>query len=421
MVGRISAGRWTIIGARDRRGQISAEAGLSCNDAFRSYIAASRLAPAGINPYAEGTGALPSYWRDGADPMWFDSPSPYGPLWTSTSSVVYHLTGAQPTAALVGFRTLALVGVALLVWFVPRLAELAGANPGTATWLAVLNPLVLFHLTASAHNDALMVGLLVAGLTMAYQRQPMLGVVLVSAAGAIKAPALLALAFVGLIWAGSGAPWRSVVAAWAKVAALAAATLSTLTLLSGGGWGWVQNLSTPTKVDTWLSPPTAVGRSVGLLLEALVGASPDSVLTLTRTLALVLAAATVAALLLTHRRRSTMSGLAAAMLTLVALGPVMQPWYLLWALPLVAALRLSRPQLNVAVGLTVGSSIYSVANTAATTDSALTLPDGLAAAVSVVALVAVVAMSREVRDGFRWQTALRGQRREASPQTARRA
>lgn len=42
MVGRISGGRWTIIGAEDRTGRISAGACFSCSDAFCSYIAASR-------------------------------------------------------------------------------------------------------------------------------------------------------------------------------------------------------------------------------------------------------------------------------------------------------------------------------------------------------------------------------------------
>jgi alpha-1,6-mannosyltransferase len=371
---------------------------LFSRDVF-SYIAASRLVPAGFNPYVHGTGALPSYWRDGADPMWFDSPSPYGPLWTSASTLMYHLTQAEPTSALLAFRLLALVGVGLLVWFVPRLAQLAGADPGLATWLGVLNPLVLFHFTASAHNDALMAGLLVAGMTMAYQRRPVLGVVLVCAAGAVKAPALLGLAFVGLLWAGPGATWQAVVAAWAKVAAIAATALGAFTIVSGLGWGWVANLSTPTKVDTWLSPPTAVGRTLGLLLEPTIGASPETVLGITRTVAMVLAAGAVAALLLTYQRRTPLRGLAGAMVVVIALGPVLQPWYLLWALPLVAALRLSRSERHVAVGLTVGLSIYSVANTAATAESAVSLPDGLAAVVSVVALVAVVAASRQVRDG----------------------
>lgn len=43
MVGRISGGRWTIIGAEDRRGRIAAGDGFSPNEPFCRYIATNRL------------------------------------------------------------------------------------------------------------------------------------------------------------------------------------------------------------------------------------------------------------------------------------------------------------------------------------------------------------------------------------------
>ena len=369
---------------------------LFSRDVF-SYIAASRLAPAGINPYEAGTGALPSYWRDGADSMWQDSPSPYGPFWNGLSSVVHQLTGAEPTPALLAFRLLALVGVGLLVLVLPVLADRVGADPGLATWIAVLNPMVLFHFSASAHNDALMVGLMVAGLAAAASRRPVLAVLLITLAGAIKVPALLVLPFVGLWWAGSGAPARAVAAAWAKVAAIAASTLAVLTFATGLGWGWVSNLTTPVKVDTWLSPVTALGRTAGAVTELAGGAEATSVLAVARVGGLVATAAIVSYLLLTYARRPVSSGLALAMITLVALGPVVQPWYLLWLLPLVAVLPLSRTQTRVLIGGTIGISIYSVANTAATTDNLATLPDGIAAILAVAIIAMMVLAHRNVR------------------------
>ena len=47
--------------------------------------------------------------------------------------------------------------------FLPRLARHLGTDPGVALWLGALSPLALFSFVASGHNDALMVGLLVAG------------------------------------------------------------------------------------------------------------------------------------------------------------------------------------------------------------------------------------------------------------------
>ena len=58
----------------------------------------------------------------------------------------------------------------------PRLARNLGRRPGVALWLAVLSPLALFSFIASGHNDALMLGLLVAGLTLASEDKPMAAV-----------------------------------------------------------------------------------------------------------------------------------------------------------------------------------------------------------------------------------------------------
>ena len=379
---------------------------LFSRDVF-SYISLSRLGPAGINPYEEGTGALFTAWLDGADAMWHHSPSPYGPLWTVLSSSVFYLTGADPVSALLAFRLLALLGLALMVVFVPRLAERAGGDPGRATWLAVLNPLVLFHISASAHNEALMIGLLVAGLTLAVSNRPIAAVVLIAAAGAIKAPALLALPFVGIAWAGRGASMPTMVAFWARVAGLAAATLAALTVLSTHGFGWVGNLSAPAKVDTWLSPVTAVGRTLGLVLEWATPVAADDVLTATRVVGVLVSLGLVGYLALTHRQRPVLLGAALAMLALVVLGPVMQPWYLLWVLPLVAVLPLTERAWRVAVAVSVGFSIYSVANASAT-DSVTTLPDAVTIVATVAAMVAVLVTSRPAR-------------RLAVPRSARRA
>ena len=40
-----------------------------------------------------------------------------------------------------------------------------------ALWLGALNPLVLFHLIAGGHNEALMLGAMLAGLVVAWHRE----------------------------------------------------------------------------------------------------------------------------------------------------------------------------------------------------------------------------------------------------------
>src|SRR5439155_910401 len=63
-------------------------------------------------------------------------------------------------------RLVAVSGVVLIGISLPRLASARGRDPSQAFWLGVCNPLVLIHFIAGAHNDALMVGLTVAGLAL---------------------------------------------------------------------------------------------------------------------------------------------------------------------------------------------------------------------------------------------------------------
>ena len=62
----------------------------------------------------------------------------------------------------------------------------------------VLNPVTLLHLIGGAHNDALMLGLLVAGLRRPRRSDPIVGIVLCALATAIKAPAAFGILYVGL-------------------------------------------------------------------------------------------------------------------------------------------------------------------------------------------------------------------------------
>jgi hypothetical protein len=362
-----------------------------------SYIAASRLIPAGIDPYADGTGALPTYVGDGADPMWADSPAPYGPLWMLVSNVQYQLTHVQADAALLAFRLVALAGVVLLVLYVPRLATAVGTDPGRAVWLAVLNPVVLFHLTSAAHNDAIMIGLLVAGMTLALERRLLLGTALVAAAGCVKAPAFVALPFVALLWAASDHSWRRRLTSWLQVGGVTLAVLAGLSVLAGVGPGWLANLGGPAKVETWLSPTTALGRTLGVVSQALGIADADAVLAAVRLTGTVATAAVVLWLLVTASRRSVPRSAGLALLAVVALGPVVQPWYLLWALPLLAASGLRGTELRWTVGLSLGMSAYTVANTAATTSALGALPEGVAALLAVAVVLAMLLVPRTTR------------------------
>ena len=126
---------------------------------------------AGINPYEQGVSALPCPWLDSISYIWRDTPAPYGPLFVVLAGAVVegHRFADRAPSSL--FRLLAVAGVALTARAACRCwPAAAGCRVGRALWLALACPLVAVHLISGAHNDALMVGLLVAGLAVVAAR-----------------------------------------------------------------------------------------------------------------------------------------------------------------------------------------------------------------------------------------------------------
>lgn len=363
-----------------------------------SYYLQGRVVEEGFDPYATGVAVIPGWFQDGVDPMWAETPTPYGPLFLLLSRGVSNFALDQPALAALVFRVVALAGVALLAIYVPRLAFLHGIEPTRALWLGVLNPLVIMHFVAGAHNDALMVGLMVAGLCLAMERHPVVGVALIALAASVKPIALLALPFVGLQWAGLTANWWRRIRAWVLTVVVALTTFAVTALLAGVGWGWIDALSAPGTVRTWLSPPTALGMLSGGALQWLgLAESNDTAVAIARAIGLVAALAIVAYLALRPQGRSPVRGAALAFLAVVVLGPVIQPWYLLWFLPLFAVTGLNRWQFRLALFLTAAFAVHGMAESSSTQDNLFEFSDGIALVVAIVVIAVVLLASPRER------------------------
>ena len=292
-------------------------------------------------PVLLGPGALPNNPYLGDVPgIWSHTPTPYGPVFLQSARWVVDLSGDRTVPTVLGMRLIALVGLVLLVRYVPRLAAHCGVPADRALWLAVLNPLVLFHFVSGAHNDALLMGLVVAGLVLVLDRWVLPGVVLLSLALLVKAPAALALVFVVPFWAQRlTGRWRLVKAA-AAVGVVSAAVVALVSGATGLGYGWINALNTPGTVRNWLSGTTLLGEAVGALAH-LFGAGDTA--TMDTAIAVFRGAGGVAAmvivlLLLAHMdRRGFIASLGLGFVAVVALSPVVQPWYLLWGFVLIAA------------------------------------------------------------------------------------
>ena len=303
-----------------------------------SYAAQGEMVSHHINPYIYGPftlGAGP--YVSPVDPLWGNTPAPYGPLFLMIDGFFASITMHTATATVMALRVLELAAVVLLAYCIPKLARTVGRDPGEAFVFAVLNPLVIISLVGSAHNDALMVALLVAGLTASRLKHPVWGIVLCALAAAVKAPAALGILYIAWAWLGEGTPIRQRVRPIVLAGLLSAGVLAALTAVSGLGLGWVKNLATPGTVRSWAAPATALGMAFTGLSHA-VGWMVDqaSVLSVTRSMGLLVAVVAGVWLLKESDRIGQLTSLGLTLLLFVILGPVVQPWYLSWGLILLA-------------------------------------------------------------------------------------
>ena len=364
-----------------------------------SYFGQGRLLLEGYDPYQTGVSVLPGWFTFGADPMWGETPTPYGPFFLLLARGVADFSGTQAYLGAIMFRLIALLGLMLMVWAVPKLARQHGISEAKALWLSVANPLVIMHFVAGAHNDALMVGLLLAGLAVAGSGYALAGAGLIGLAASVKPIALLALPFVGLIRSGTVSTFGRRVVDWILVTVAAVAAFAVTSLATGTGLGWISSLSAPGEVKTWLSPPTALGMIVGGILQALgLADSNDGAVTVFRAIGLAASLIIVTYLCLRPQGRSAVRGCALAFAAVVLLGPVIQPWYLLWILPLFAVTGLSETQLRWTILLTAAFAVHGMAESSATSDTLFELTDlvAIAFALAIVALI-LLASPRERR------------------------
>lgn len=367
-------------------------------DAY-SYYAQGRLMLEGYDPYSTGVAVLPGWFQDGVDPMWAETPTPYGPLFLLLSRGVADFSLGQPALAALVFRLLAVLGVILLLIYLPRLAFAHGIDPARAVWLAVANPLVILHFVAGAHNDALMIGLVVMGLTWAVERRLIPASIVIALAVSVKPIALLALPFVGLIWAGRRAGWWDRIRAWIVTGVTAGGAFAVTALLAGVGLGWLSALGTPGEVRTWLSPPTAIGMFLGGVAQTIgLAETNDAFVLVIRLIGMVAAIAIVAWLILGPWRRSPVRNAAWAFLAVVLLGPVVQPWYLLWILPLFAATGVPPRALRWIIVATAGFCVHAMSESLATADTIFDINDGLGIVIAIIIVVAILLISPRERN-----------------------
>ncbi len=272
-------------------------------------------------------------------PKWLSTPAVYGPLFTGFASVVVRLVSSV-SAQVEVFRMTALAAslatVALIATTVRRV------RPSRAAFAVAafgMNPVVLFQSVGSGHND-LLVALAVAGaFALVLARREMLAVTALTLGALVKVTAGLPLLLL-VVWCVARAPAgrrvRTLVTHAGLAAAIAAVFAAPFFNLHDPTLGILELAGH----EGWLAPSRFFRR----LLDAVSGDTLGGVARVA--FALVLLTALVALMRAVWRSaqrtgddRTAVQELGAAwgwsLVLLMLLGPILLPWYVVWALPLV--------------------------------------------------------------------------------------
>lgn len=186
---------------------------LFSSDVF-GYLAYARLdALHGFNPYTHGAGLAP---HDPVFPFiaWHDLTTPYGPLFTLTSLPLAWLGvpgGLWAMKGLAALLSLASIGL------VARIARRRGIGVTGAVAFVGLNPLTLAFAVGGAHNDLLLMTVLLAAVLLAVEGRAQASGAMAVVAASVKVSGALVLPF---LIAGSERPRRALAGALAGVGAM---------------------------------------------------------------------------------------------------------------------------------------------------------------------------------------------------------
>ncbi len=212
------------------------------------FLSSDAVSYAQYGRVAVVNGATPyeTVWTGEGEPrtQWMgvsDRATVYGPLWTDLNAALARITaGLDPVLWVLSYRVLGMVALALSAVLLLRLLAVFGFDqPSREASLLMFawNPLVVYEFVGGAHNDGLMVVLMLAGVialatVQSRSRGALVGVVCFTLATLVKwVPAVMILlaATDGLR---SLSDWRS---RWRWVTAASAAILG-VTVLMAAPW-----------------------------------------------------------------------------------------------------------------------------------------------------------------------------------------
>jgi alpha-1,6-mannosyltransferase len=288
-----------------------------------SYISYARLgAVHGLNPYDFAPVSIPHDLAAARVQDYRDATSVYGPLFTL---VTYPLGLVGVAGALWALKALAALSVLGLAAVAARLAAVRGLPPASAAAFVALNPLVLVDVIGGAHNDGLMALAMLAGVALVAGAGELRGGAFMAMGVAIKVPAAIAAPF-ALVGAEAARRRARFVAGFAIAAtAIAAAALPAFGSSAADGFSAITGSQ---QTVSYHGVPATLARITELDLDLIRAA-----------LAVAYGLLVVWLLAWAARGGDWIRAAAWAAVGLLFATAYLTPWYLVWALPLVAVAR----------------------------------------------------------------------------------
>lgn len=304
-----------------------------------SYISYARMwALHGFNPYIDA----PSLFTGDAAYAyvgWKSAVSAYGPLFTAIS---YPLGLMGVATALWTLKVVTAFFLAITLAIIWSTAKRIGLDPQRSVALVGLNPIVLVHGVAAAHNDVLVALFITAAVAYVAASKPARAGAAAIAAGSLKLAGALVAPFV-LIATKSGRVLLSI------VVSLAAVVLMSLALFGPDVANSIGLVGENQAKTSFYSLPSQTARA----LAGVTGASLDGLLPAVRVAFLVAFALCLLLLLYKAWRdgEKWVRYCGWAVVAMLVATSWLLPWYLIWLLPL-AALAGSRPLVYASLILT---------------------------------------------------------------------
>jgi alpha-1,6-mannosyltransferase len=231
----------------------------------------------------------------------------------------------------------------------------------------VANPLVLVHGVGGGHNDAVMVALILGGLTVVLRpganwRHLAIGGALMTLAAGVKVPGVVAIAFVVPIFlsAQRDPRLRDWIRSCAVVIAVALPIFAIASWVADVGLGWTRQVTSAVKVINFMSLPTMAAVAYRFTIRAAhAGTVVDSTVRAFRTVGSIVSAVLLVAFWLRATRGGAIQLFALSLAVIVILGPAVQPWYFIWSLSIVALFVVNPRQISWIAGGSVALALLT--------------------------------------------------------------